>query len=231
MGFRFFQRVPISGGTGINISGSGYSVSHRGKYGSIGTKGFSIRTGIPGLSFRQSWPRLGKGGGIETLLTLLLFAVFVYLAYNLLVLAVVLIYNIMTLVGLLMYNILALIWNFFRFVYRYIRIKMLERKLERDYVAFAGDPKKGFISFSLDSTYKSLTDIRYYVEEILVKDGEHGFAGQEACIIRIESPNFPEDLEEQRFPLLLNHAGVVRWYKIPGQEVMFGQDYVSLTLD
>src|SRR5688572_4296568 len=40
---------------GVNASGSGGSVSYRSRHGSIGTKGFSPRTGIPGLSFRQGW--------------------------------------------------------------------------------------------------------------------------------------------------------------------------------
>lgn len=52
MGFRYQKRIKISKGAGINISKSGVSGSFRTKYGSIGPKGFSIRTGIPGLSYR-----------------------------------------------------------------------------------------------------------------------------------------------------------------------------------
>ncbi|WP_111266307.1 DUF4236 domain-containing protein [Marilutibacter maris] len=59
MGFRFYRRVNLGSGFGLNMSKSGVGASMRGKHGSIGSRGFSIRTGIPGLSFRQNW---GKGG-------------------------------------------------------------------------------------------------------------------------------------------------------------------------
>jgi hypothetical protein len=220
MGFRFSKRIPVSKGTGINVSKSGLSVSHRSKYGAFGTKGFSIRTGIAGLSFRQSWSGFGKGGGLETLLALLLFAIFVFVAYNLLLL-----------IGLLIYNTFALVWDFLRFIYRYTRIKALEHKLERDRAEFAGDPKRGFVTFSLESTYKTLTDIRYYLEEILLEDGEHGVVGQDMCIIRFVSPSFPDNIAEQKSPLRLKNNGVVTWYKIVGQELVFGEDFVSVRLD
>lgn len=59
MGFRFHRRLNLGGGAGLNVSKSGVGASVRSRHGSIGTKGFSLRTGIPGLSYRQSW---GKGG-------------------------------------------------------------------------------------------------------------------------------------------------------------------------
>jgi hypothetical protein len=40
-------------------------VSYRSRHGSIGTKGFSLRTGIPGLSLRQGW---GKNAGATALI-------------------------------------------------------------------------------------------------------------------------------------------------------------------
>lgn len=52
MGFRYQKRVKLGKGVGLNVSKSGVSPSLRTKYGSIGSKGFSIRTGIPGLSYR-----------------------------------------------------------------------------------------------------------------------------------------------------------------------------------
>lgn len=57
MGFRFHRRLNLGGGAGLNVSKSGVSASVRGRHGSIGTSGFSLRTGIPGLSYRQSWGR------------------------------------------------------------------------------------------------------------------------------------------------------------------------------
>lgn len=52
MGFRYQKRIKISKGAGVNISKSGVSASFRTKYGSIGPKGFSIKTGIPGLTYK-----------------------------------------------------------------------------------------------------------------------------------------------------------------------------------
>ena len=52
MGLSFFKRVPIKKGLGLNVSGTGLSGSYRSKLGSIGTKGFSLRSGIPGINFR-----------------------------------------------------------------------------------------------------------------------------------------------------------------------------------
>ena len=66
MGFRFHRRLNLGGGAGLNVSKSGVSTSLRGRHGSIGTKGFSLRTGIPGLSFRQSWGN-GKDTGTVAL--------------------------------------------------------------------------------------------------------------------------------------------------------------------
>ena len=52
MGFRYQKRIKLGKGAGLNVSKSGVSASYRTKYGSIGPKGFSIRTGIPGLTYR-----------------------------------------------------------------------------------------------------------------------------------------------------------------------------------
>ena len=70
MGFHFQKRVKVGKGVGINISKSGVSSSYRTKYGSVGSKGFSIRTGIPGLTFRSSWTK-----SKECFIILLLFGI------------------------------------------------------------------------------------------------------------------------------------------------------------
>ncbi len=73
MGIRYYKRVKIGKNTGLNISKSGVSSSVRTQAGSIGTRGFSIRTGIPGLSYRKSW---GKNNGFSAVLILLFMALF-----------------------------------------------------------------------------------------------------------------------------------------------------------
>jgi hypothetical protein len=81
MSFRYQKRVNLGKGAGLNISKSGVSGSIRGRVGSVGTRGFSLKTGIPGLTFRSSWGR-SKHGLILILCTgVILFAALV--VYNL----------------------------------------------------------------------------------------------------------------------------------------------------
>lgn len=74
MSFRYQRRVNIGNGLGLNLSRSGVGGSYRGKWGSIGSTGFSIRTGIPGLSFRK-YSRRNKNDGFILLAILLFIAI------------------------------------------------------------------------------------------------------------------------------------------------------------
>jgi len=67
MGIRYQKRVNLGKGVGLNVSKSGVSASVRTKYGSIGPKGFSIRTGIPGLTYRGG--KNSSASGIFFLIT------------------------------------------------------------------------------------------------------------------------------------------------------------------
>jgi hypothetical protein len=69
MGFRFQRRISLGDGLGLNLSGSGISVSKRTRWGSFGTGGLSFRTGIPGLTYRvgSGW---GSAFGLVVLLVM-----------------------------------------------------------------------------------------------------------------------------------------------------------------
>ncbi|MGL2965876.1 DUF4236 domain-containing protein [Flavobacterium sp. XGLA_31] len=54
MGFRFQKRINLGKGIGLNLSKSGVSPSFRTKLGSFSAKGFSLKTGLPGVSYRKS---------------------------------------------------------------------------------------------------------------------------------------------------------------------------------
>ena len=54
MGFRFSKRINLGKGLGFNISKSGVSPSVRTKFGSLSTKGYSLKTGIPGVTYRKA---------------------------------------------------------------------------------------------------------------------------------------------------------------------------------
>ena len=79
MGLRFYKRVNYGDGLGLNVSKSGISPSIRTSLGSFGSRGFSIRTGISGLSYRGG---TGKNGAIILLITLAVTGVFI-IAFNL----------------------------------------------------------------------------------------------------------------------------------------------------
>ncbi|MEA5257617.1 hypothetical protein VB264_07470 [Arcicella aquatica] len=85
MGFRYHKRIGTNKGLGLNISGSGLSSSYRSKYGSIGSKGFSIKSGIPGLTFRSGWGG-GKNKGAGALVVLAVMATFFFVYISIVVL-------------------------------------------------------------------------------------------------------------------------------------------------
>lgn len=65
MGWRFSKRIKLLGGLGLNLGKNGVSLSLRTPFGTIGNKGASIRTGVPGLQYRvpfhsQSPPLLAQ---------------------------------------------------------------------------------------------------------------------------------------------------------------------------
>ena len=63
MSFRIQRRLNYGSGLGLNLNKSGASPSLRTHFVSVGAKGFSIRTGIKGLYFCQSWGK-GSNGAI-----------------------------------------------------------------------------------------------------------------------------------------------------------------------
>ena len=75
MGFRYQKRINLGKGLGVNLSKSGISPSLRTKKGSISSKGFSVRTGIPGLSYRKSFSKAGKSGCAGFFLVLIVLGV------------------------------------------------------------------------------------------------------------------------------------------------------------
>lgn len=71
MAFRFNKRIKLGKGLGINVSKSGITPSYRTKRGSLSSKGYSVRTGIPGLSYRKTFSKPKNSGCLGTALVLL----------------------------------------------------------------------------------------------------------------------------------------------------------------
>jgi len=101
MGFRFQRRLNLGGGWGLNASRSGGSLSYRSQHGAVGTKGFSLRTGIPGLSFRQNW---GKDSGVVVAAMVLIIAV-AAIAVQVLIYLVPIVWQCLTWIGLTAYDL------------------------------------------------------------------------------------------------------------------------------
>jgi hypothetical protein len=82
MGFRFSKRINLGGGLGLNVSKSGISPSLTTKGGTISNKGFSVRTGVPGASFRKSFNSSKSSGCLLTFIIYLGFGIAFYQLFN-----------------------------------------------------------------------------------------------------------------------------------------------------
>lgn len=110
MPLRYQKRIG-SKGLGVNLSKTGMSTSYRSPIGAIGTRGFSIRTGIPGLSFRQYNK---KGDGF-----IMFFSILIMLTIGI---AVLIIYNIFSFI----------FWCIRRLSNKYGDLEMVD-EAEKDY--------------------------------------------------------------------------------------------------
>ncbi|WP_299311428.1 DUF4236 domain-containing protein [uncultured Aquimarina sp.] len=77
MGFKYNKRIKLGKELGINISKSGITPSYRTKKGSLSSKGYSIRTGVPGLSYRKSYKKSKGSGCLLSLLVLASSGIFI----------------------------------------------------------------------------------------------------------------------------------------------------------
>ncbi len=201
MGLRFSHRVRLGRSTGVNISGSGLSASIRGKYGSFGTRGYSIRTRIPGLSFRQSWG-VGKSKGLEALMLILFVGAAFYIVYNLIVLAAVIVYN-----------VLLFIFAILKGLYRFLKINWVEQKFVWDYDNMHGNPEHLFVKLTGRESDRDLEQMPLYLDNILVKNGEYLQKGEPACMVGNNGVSVP---------MHLNESGFITWYKLQGQQLVEG---------
>jgi len=79
MGFRFQKRIKLGKGFGLNISKSSITPSYRNKRGSISSKGYSLRTGVPGLSYRKTFSKSSKSGCSVLILIVISFTITTFL--------------------------------------------------------------------------------------------------------------------------------------------------------
>ncbi|WP_417952747.1 DUF4236 domain-containing protein [Flagellimonas myxillae] len=72
MAFRFNKRIKLGKGLGINVSKSGITPSYRNKRGSLSSNGYSLKTGIPGLTYRKTFSKSKNSGCMLSIWLLLL---------------------------------------------------------------------------------------------------------------------------------------------------------------
>ena len=77
MGLRYQKRINLGKGFGLNISKSGVSPSLRTKRGSLSSKGYSIRSGIPGVTYRKTFSKAKNSGCFVVGVILISTAIFV----------------------------------------------------------------------------------------------------------------------------------------------------------
>jgi hypothetical protein len=70
MGFRIQKRINLGGGLGLNVGKKGVSTSFRGNGGSFSSKGYSVKTGISGVSYRGTFDKSKSGCLVLTVLGL-----------------------------------------------------------------------------------------------------------------------------------------------------------------
>lgn len=152
MPFRYQRRINFGGGWGFNLSLRGISTSYRSRYGSVGPRGFSFKTGIPGLTFHQSW----KGFGILEFVVfscLLVFNLFISILWFLVEL--VFIY-------LLPIAIQLILWCFY-FVIDRIKSRSNQVPLQKENLTNA-ESVKSTLSFINDN--KQSNDLQNYSYEL-----------------------------------------------------------------
>lgn len=121
MGFIFQRRIKLGGGFGFNLSKSGASPSVKTKYGTIGAKGYSIRTGIPGFYWRSRWG--SKNSGITALILLVLWLGYVTIAF--LIKAIIFV---IPLVFQVLYWIVMTLYDFIKYLFKPSDNLVLEKK-------------------------------------------------------------------------------------------------------
>jgi hypothetical protein len=151
MGLRLQRRINLGGGAGINVSKSGFSPSLRTKIGTIGAKGFTIRTGIPGLYYRDVFKKSKKGNDGIFLIILLAIGVFVLMA-------------------IVVWNVLQfLLWIITEFIH-YLQRLWYKRQIAKEAERSANSDKVFFTSFSQDKMPQALRRTKVVLESLLVDD-------------------------------------------------------------
>lgn len=196
MGLRYQKRINLGNGYGLNLSKSGISSSYRSKYGSVGSRGFSIRTGIPGLTYRSSFGKSKKGDGAIIALMILLFI-------GAVIITAVVVWNVA----------LFLKWSSEE-TYRLIARERRKYKIKKEIELNKDSDKITFIDFSQDYFSTEYGKSNSLIEDILVENGTEIKKGDELAII---------GFGENQAILISDQNGKITFYKTPGEKLKIGE--------
>lgn len=198
MGLRYQKRVQIGGGVGLNLSKSGVSSSYRSKYGSISSRGFSIRTGIPGLTFRSSFSKSKKGSdGLIQLFILLMLGAFI-------------------LTAIAVWNILLLIkWVLIESYKLTLRI-LRNHKIHREIKSNSDSKSVSFVSLTKEDIPSEYHKSKIVIDDIFINKGDSINRGDILASILID---------DKSATLKSSDPGKVTFYKTPGERIKLN-DYL-----
>jgi hypothetical protein len=197
MGIRLQRRINLGGGAGINVSKSGFSPSLQTKFGTIGAKGFTIRTGIPGLYYRDVFKSSKKGNGGIVILIFLTIGLFLFAA-------------------IVLWNILRMLWwaleEFTHFLMRIYR----KRQIDKEAVQSSNSDKVFFSRFSRNDFPEEMKQFKATLEAVLVDEGSFVEKNTGLAVVTVEWLSAVYTAEE---------SGAVTFFKNPGERIKNG-DYL-----
>jgi hypothetical protein len=197
MAFRYYKRLNLGGGHGVNLSRTGASYSKRTSWGSVGTRGFSVRTGIPGLRFYQPWStgKRGKNKAGEFLLILLLIGMIAIVFQFLIWLLQVFVW------------FLGYIWETLADYGSQFRAKQMYKNLQHN-SAYT------FSKFDPVTLPKELRGKPIYMVKYHCPNGSRVVQGQDICLVQIG--------KETQASIPANSSGKLRYFTREGQRISLG---------
>ena len=196
MGLRYQKRINLGNGYGLNLGKSGISTSYRTKYGSVGSRGFSIRTGIPGLSFRSSFGKSKKGNGAIVVLMILLFI------------------GAAIIVALVAWNVALFLKWLTEETYKLAVRERRKYNLIKDIKMNNDSNKVSFIEFSRNNFPAEYLKSNAFIEDILVENGSEIRQGDELAIF---------EFGVNTATLTSDENGKITFYKTPGEKLKKGE--------
>ncbi len=202
MSVRIQRRISLGSGLGLNVSKSGLSLSQRTPFGSIGTTGYSVRTGIPGVFFRKYRGRRRNDNTFWIIMLVLLAAGLFYLLF--LAAKVFILYSL----------------HFIAWIYKSLRQAYKNRMLKKQLRDFGEDDAMDFVKFDTDLLPDSMKYKKLVFGKPFVKSGQ--FVSPELPLVTINS-------EDDCVVLYAERPGIVTFFKYQGVKVNNGDYLYKIT--